>query len=115
MGIVVLVSSDSRRVWAIFSAVVGCGYNGWWVDVQTNLDVTDTGVKHLPEYYRSGRFSTESHERITRYTSAGKTVKLELEFLSNGIWKACLEYSDTQAEKAAAARPRPGRRQILRM
>lgn len=62
--IVVLVLSDSRRVMGKFlvlwlEEVIG----GWWCDIQTNLDVTDTGVKLLPEYYRDGgRYSTESHE-----------------------------------------------------
>ena len=94
----------------IFSVVIGYGYRGWWVDVQTNLDVTDTGVKLLPEYYRDGgRFSTESHEKITRYTSAGRTVKLEFW----KFWAARLEYSDSQADNTGVARPHPEGRYIL--
>lgn len=73
----------------IFSVVIGKGYQGWWCDVQTNLDVTDTGIKLLPEYYRNGgKYSTESHEKITRYTSAGRMVKLEFW----KFWAARLEY-----------------------
>ncbi|KUL86033.1 hypothetical protein ZTR_06485 [Talaromyces verruculosus] len=51
----------------VFHAVIGFGYNGYWVDVQANLADDETGVKLLPEYYRSGgRFSHESHDEITR-------------------------------------------------
>ncbi|KUL87435.1 hypothetical protein ZTR_04769 [Talaromyces verruculosus] len=61
----------------LFHVVFGRGFNGNWCDLQTGLLPSETGVKLLPEYYRSGgRFSHESHSEVTRYTSSGRTLKL---------------------------------------
>ncbi|KAL6229093.1 hypothetical protein BDW75DRAFT_225701 [Aspergillus navahoensis] len=67
-----------------FSVIVGFHNDNPWCDAQVDLRDDETAVKLHPEYYNGGRLSGEAHSLVTRTTSTGRTVKVQIQALPDG-------------------------------
>lgn len=67
-----------------FSVIVGFHNYNPWCDAQVDLRDDDTAVKLHPEYYNGGRLSEEAHSLVSRTTSTGRTVKVQIQALPDG-------------------------------